>query len=129
MDDVLRQRLWRHIEALPEEQAYQVLDYIEFLSSKYHRHGIRPAASPLQSFGEKLQDKMRLHGVATRAMRGTLGVVSTADRVFNGIADAGRTIVREVESGLRPEETRESDDRPRLPPARPDSRREEPPST
>jgi hypothetical protein len=116
MDDVLRQRLWRHIEALPDEQVYQVLDYIEFLASKYHRHGVRPAASPLQSFGERLQDKMRLRGVATRAIRGTLDVVSTADRVFTGIADAGRNLAKEVETGLRSERPPVPLDPPRLPP-------------
>ena len=35
MHDVMRKRLWRKLEALPEEQLYQVLDYIEFLESKY----------------------------------------------------------------------------------------------
>src|SRR5687768_3911135 len=35
MHDVLRQRLMRHIEALPEERLYHALDYVEFLASKY----------------------------------------------------------------------------------------------
>jgi hypothetical protein len=37
MHEILRERLSRQIEALPEEQLYQVLDYIEFLTSKYAR--------------------------------------------------------------------------------------------
>ncbi len=108
MDEVLRQRLWRHIEALPEAQVYQVLDYIEFLSSKYNREGVR-ASSGLQRFGERLQDSMRAHQVGVRAIRGTLEAVGTADRVFSGIAQAGRTLMKEVEAGLssepRPRET------------------------
>jgi hypothetical protein len=35
MNDLLKQRILRSLEALPEERAYQILDYIEFLESKY----------------------------------------------------------------------------------------------
>jgi hypothetical protein len=35
MHDILRERLMRKIESLPEDQVYQILDYIEFLESKY----------------------------------------------------------------------------------------------
>lgn len=104
MDDVLRQRLWRHIEALPEDQVYQVLDYIEFLSSKYNRQGVR-AVSSVQRFGERLQDRMRAHQVGVRAIRGTLEAVGTADRVFSGLAEAGRSLMREVDAGRRTETT------------------------
>ena len=55
MHDVLRTRLLRKIESLPEEQVYQVLDYIEFLESKYARE-LSAEASGLQSFAEKLED-------------------------------------------------------------------------
>ena len=35
MHDILRERLIRKIETLPEDQVYQTLDYIEFLEGKY----------------------------------------------------------------------------------------------
>ena len=35
MHDVLRTRILRKLESLPEDQVYQVLDYMEFLESKY----------------------------------------------------------------------------------------------
>lgn len=101
MNDTLRQRLLRHIEALPEEQVYRALDYVEFLASKYNREGVR-AARPWQRFGEVFEDNLRRQGVGMRAIRGTMGVVGTADRVFSGIADAGRTLLREVDSATRP---------------------------
>lgn len=100
MHDTLRQRLMRHIEALPEEQVYQALDYVEFLSSKYARDVAR-APTSLQRFGELLEDKMRGQGLAIGTIRGTLGAVGTANRVFSGIAEAGRTIMREVEQGVK----------------------------
>ena len=124
MDDVLRRRLWRHIEALPEEQVYQALDFIEFLSSKYARDSVPAPGTGLQRFGERLQDKLRSQRVGMGAMRGTLEAMNTADRVFSGIAEAGRSILREVEDGLRepepprPSRTPRSLDPP--PPSRPE---------
>lgn len=100
MHDVLRQRLMRHIEALPEAQLYQALDYVEFLASKYARETARSPSS-LQKFGELLEDKMRGQGLTIRTIRGTLGAVGTADRVFSGLAEAGRSIMREVEEGVK----------------------------
>jgi hypothetical protein len=35
MDDLLKQRISRLLESLDDEKAYQVLDYAEFLTSKY----------------------------------------------------------------------------------------------
>ena len=102
MHDVLRERLWRHLEALPEEQLYQVLDYIEFLSSKYARERVRPPSSPFQRFGERLEDKLRGNGVGLTAIRGTLEVMGTADRVVSGLTEAGRALFKEVGGAARP---------------------------
>ncbi len=35
MDELLRERILRRLENLPNDKAYQVLDYIEFLESKF----------------------------------------------------------------------------------------------
>jgi hypothetical protein len=102
MHDVLRERLRRHLDALPEEQLYQVLDYIEFLSSKYARDRIRPPASPFQRFGERLEDKLRGKSVGMGAIRGTLEAMGTADRVVTGLTEAGRSLLREVGSATKP---------------------------
>lgn len=125
MHDTLRERLLRHIEALPEEQVYRALDYVEFLASKYNREGVR-AARPLQRFGEVWEDKMRQHGVGMRAIRGTLGAFGTADRVVSGITEAGRSLLREVEDASRPVPDRPGErppPRPSVLPPEPDSTR------
>lgn len=96
MHDVLRERIWRHLDSLPEERVYQVLDYIEFLSSKYAREPVRPPSSSVQRFGEKLEDKLRGNRVGFSAIKSTLEVVGTADRMMSGIAEAGRSLLREV---------------------------------
>ncbi len=43
MNEILRDRLLRKLDALPDDKAYQVLDYVEFLESKYAE---RPAGAP-----------------------------------------------------------------------------------
>jgi hypothetical protein len=110
MNDILRSRLLRHIEALPEAQLYQALDYVEFLSSKYARDSVRSAGA-MQRFGEVLEDKLRVQGVGLGAIKGTMGVISTADRWFSGLSEAGRSIMKTVEQGM----TAAADDAPRLP--------------
>jgi hypothetical protein len=102
MHDVLRDRILRHLETLPELQQYQVLDYIEFLSSKYNRELRRPGG--VQRFGEMLEDKMRAQGVALATIRGTMGVMGTAGRFVSGITEAGRSVLKEVESVVLPRE-------------------------
>ncbi len=101
MNDMLRERLWRSLEALPEERLYQVLDYAEFLSSKYVRDGAARPVSPLRRFSERLEDHMRMNGVGLSAIKGTIGAMGTADRVMSDIAKTGRTLLKEVEDGLR----------------------------
>lgn len=103
MYDVLRDRIWRNLEALPEEKLYQVLDYIEFLTSKYSREPVRPG-SPFQKFGERLEDRLRGNRVGLDAIRSTLGVVGTADRMVSGLTEAGRTLIREVGATVAPTE-------------------------
>lgn len=120
MHDVLRDRIWRNLEALPDERLYQVLDYIEFLGSKYARDNVRPPASSLRAFGERLEDKLRVNRVGMSAIRGTLGVVGTADRMVNGIAEVGRSVLREVGSASSAPAPRRSvtpPDAPAPPPA------------
>ena len=104
MYDVLRDRIWRNLEALPEEKLYQVLDYIEFLNSKYSREPVR-AGTPFQRFGERLEDKLRGNRVGLDAIRSTLGVVGTADRMVSGITEAGRSLIRGVGSTVLPPES------------------------
>lgn len=123
MHDLLRARLMRHIEALPEAQIYQALDYIEFLSSKYARENVREPGA-FQKFTELLEDKMRGQGLAFGTIKGALGVMGTAGRVVSGITEAGRTVISEVEKVIVPRDDEPAPPAPaQLPPParRPDA--------
>jgi len=94
MDDVLRQRLIRKIQSLPEEQVYQVMDYIEFLDTKYG--GMPTQASGLQKLGEGLQDKMRKKAMNPATIREAFQIISTADKVLQSVSNAGKRLMDEL---------------------------------
>jgi hypothetical protein len=95
MHDVLRQRLLRRIESLPDEQVYQVLDFIEFLESKYARD-LQVEASGLQKFAEGLEDKLRKKAVSPSTIREAFQLIAAADRVLSSVSTAGRQILTEL---------------------------------
>jgi hypothetical protein len=110
MHDVLRQRVLRRLESLPEAQIYQVLDYIEFLESKYAR-SIQVEASGLQRFAEGLEDRLRKKAMSPHTLREAFQLIAAADRVLSSVSNAGREILTEL--GTRPElEEEEREGRP-----------------
>ena len=97
MNEVLKKEIWRKLEGLPDEKAYQVLDYINFLRSRYSQKD--GAATPIQRIGEVVQDTMRKGKVPARALRETMKVMGTADRVLGNLREAGREFLVELEGG------------------------------
>jgi hypothetical protein len=94
MNQVLRDRLLRKLEALPEEKAYLVLDYVEFLESKY---ADRPAgAPPFQKVAETLEDTLRAGRVPVGIIKGTMDAVGKAGRLLEKVAAAGKAAVEEA---------------------------------
>ncbi|MFV2006332.1 MAG: hypothetical protein ACC667_02755 [Longimicrobiales bacterium] len=105
MHDVLRQRLMRKLESLPEEQIYQVLDYVDFLESRYAGE-LAQEASGLQRFAEKVEDKMRRKAMSPATIREAFKVISAADKVFSSVSKAGKQLMEDITSPL----TNDSDD-------------------
>ncbi|MDZ7779241.1 MAG: hypothetical protein U5R14_04780 [Gemmatimonadota bacterium] len=95
MHDVLRQRLLRRIESLPDAQIYQVLDYVEFLESKYV--DAAPAQTTgLQKFAEGLEDKLRKKAVSPSTIREAFQLIAAADRVLSDVSSAGKQILEDL---------------------------------
>ena len=103
MHDALRQRLIRKIESLPDEQVYQILDYIEFLESKY-AVAAEVEASGLQKFAEGLEDKLRRKAVSPSTIREAFQLISAADRVLSGVSSAGRRVLNDLNQVMEPED-------------------------
>lgn len=96
MHDVLRTRLLRKIESLPEDQIYQVLDYIEFLDGKYTAEEIQEEASGLQKFAEKLEDRLRRRTVSPANIREAFQLIAAADRALSSVSKAGKQIMSDL---------------------------------
>ena len=94
MDEILRKRLERKLEGLADEKAYQVLDYIEFLESKYGSTARAP--SPLERITEGVGDTLRAARAPASAIRGTMNAMDTASRMMRGLVSAGKAAVREI---------------------------------
>ena len=99
MHDVLRQRLMRKIESLPEEQVYQILDYIEFLEGKYATD-LAQEASGLQKFAESMEDKLRKKAMSPATLREAFQLISAADRVLSNVSSAGKQLLDELTPSL-----------------------------
>ena len=115
MHETLRKRVVRRLEALPEAQLYQALDYIEFLESRY---GARAHAdvSGLQTLAERLEDGLRKRAFSPGALREAFQLIDVADRVLGSVKEAGREILSELQAAPEPRpggaRTTESIDRP-----------------
>ena len=96
MHDVLRDRVLRKLESLPDDQLYQVLDYIEFLESRYGDPDLKREATGLQRFAERLEDGLRRRTVSPSTIREAFQLISAADRVLSGVSSAGRQLVDEL---------------------------------
>jgi len=95
MHDILRERLMRKIETLPEKQVYQTLDYIEFLESKYGTDATEET-SGLRRFAEAMEDKLRKRSVSPAKVREAFQLLSAADRVLTNVSSAGRKLMEEL---------------------------------
>ncbi|MCA9764299.1 MAG: hypothetical protein KC544_14360, partial [Gemmatimonadetes bacterium] len=83
MEQHLRDRILRRLEALPDERGYQVLDYVEFLESKYAER-----ATPDNLFtrlSERVEDTMRAGKAPISAITGTVGLFDGAAKVMKGL--------------------------------------------
>ena len=111
MHDVLRTRLLRKIESLPERQIYQVLDYIEFLEEKYGERE-EPEPTGFQRFAEKLEDGLRKRTVRPAVVREAFQLLAAADRGLSNVSAAGQKFLRDLNgSGARDEDSDERRER------------------
>ena len=111
MHDVLRNRLLRKIESLPDRQIYQVLDYIEFLEEKYGEREGEQELTGFQRFAERLEDSLRKRTVRPAVIREAFQLLAAADRGLSNVSAAGQKFLRDLngpgERGESPGESKE----------------------
>jgi hypothetical protein len=94
MNDLLKQRINRLLDALDDERGYQVLDYLAFLNSKYAERG-QPSGI-LAKITETVEKNMRAGKLPIQAITGTMGLMDSAAKVMKGLAAAGEAVVDEA---------------------------------
>lgn len=95
MHDILKDRILRRLETLPDERLYQVLDYIEFLESRYAQRQ-SPGPNVFQRFAEGVEDTLRAGNVSVTAVSEAMGFMSKAMGVLNGVAAAGKSVANDI---------------------------------
>lgn len=94
MNEQLKQRIIRRLDSLGDDRGYQILDYVEFLESKYAER-----VAPTNIFArmtETVEDVMRAGKIPVKAISGTMGVMDSASKVMKGVAAAAQAVVDEA---------------------------------
>jgi hypothetical protein len=95
MNEHLRERINRKLDTLSDERGYQVLDYIEFLESKYAERQ-NPQGNAFTKFTEAVEDRLRAGKVSASAIAETMGLLNKAANVLNGVAAAGKSVASDM---------------------------------
>jgi hypothetical protein len=101
MNPYLRDKLLQKLETVSDERGYQVLDYVEFLESKYAEK--QPAAgtaasNPLSRFADAVEEKLRAGRVSATTIAETMSLMNKAVGVLNGAAAAGKSVASDLMS-------------------------------
>jgi hypothetical protein len=105
MNEHLRDRVLRKLDTLSDERGYQVLDYIEFLESKYAERQAAPAGSIFARFSEAVEDRLRAGKITASTIAETMSLMNRAMNALNGVATgvaaAGRSVASDLSAASR----------------------------
>src|SRR5215467_3447348 len=100
MNDHLRDRILRKLETLSDERGYQVLDYVEFLESKYAERQ-SPAANVFTRFTDTIEDKLRAGRVSAETIAETMSFMNRAANVLTNAVETGKNMANELVNTAR----------------------------
>ncbi len=95
MNQHLRERINRKLDALTDERGYQILDYVEFLESKFAERQT-PQGNAFTRFTEAVEDRLRAGKVSAAAIAETMGLLNRAANVLNGAVAAGKSVASDI---------------------------------
>ena len=91
MNDILREKLMRKLDLMPDDKLNQVLDYIDFLDSKYApKNAVSP--NPIRTFAEGVESTLRAGKVGASAISGTMNIMNKAVGAISEVAQAGKSV-------------------------------------
>jgi hypothetical protein len=95
MNEHLRERIIRKLEVLTDERGYQVLDYVEFLESRYAERQ-NPQGNAFTRFTDAIEDRLRAGRVSATAIAETMNLLNRAANVLNGAVAAGKSVATDI---------------------------------
>ena len=100
MNEHLRDRIMRKLDTLTDERGYQILDYVEFLESKYAERQTS-GATAFTRFTEAVEDRLRAGKVSATTIAEAMNLMNRAANVLNGALAAGRSVASDIVSATR----------------------------
>ncbi len=99
MNTYLRDKLLQKLDSLSDERGYQVLDYVDFLESRYAERTTNAATgNPLSRFADAVEERLRAGKVSASAVAETMGLMNKAMGVLSGAAAAGKSVANDFMS-------------------------------
>jgi hypothetical protein len=111
MNDLLKQRIIRVLDSASDERGYQILDFVEFLDSKYAERS-QPDGI-LSKITSTVENTMRAGKLPMQAITGTMGLMDSAAKVMKGLAAAGQAVVEEAVKAVESPRDEEIEQKPR----------------
>ena len=100
MNEHLRERIVRKLDTLADERGYQILDYVEFLESRYAERQ-QAGGTPFTRFTEAVEDRLRAGKVSATTIAEAMNLMNRAANVLNGALAAGRSVANDIVSATR----------------------------
>jgi len=95
MNEHLRERIMRKLDTLSDERGYQILDYVEFLESRYAERQAS-GATAFTRFTEAVEDRLRAGKVSATTIAEAMNLMNRAAGVLNGALAAGRSVANDI---------------------------------
>jgi hypothetical protein len=95
-NEFLRDRIARKLATLPDERLYQVLDFVEFLETKYAEPTAATTANLFTRFAEGVEDRLRAGKVSAGTIAETMNLMHRAVKVLDGVATAGTKVATDI---------------------------------
>ncbi len=94
MNENLKTTITQKLEDMTDETARQLMDYIEFLESKFNRS--TRERSTLERLAENVEGTLRSSKIGEAAVKGTGGLIDAAGTVARSVAAAGQAALDEL---------------------------------
>ena len=108
MNENLKTTIAQKLDNMTDESGRQLMDYIEYLESKYNRSSRE--RSTFERLAENVEGTLRSSKIGEAAVKGTGGIIDVAGTVARSFAAAGQAVLDELQGvvGDESEENEES---------------------